>query len=61
VEQWWTEMHPGMSASQSRDYTSILRVHLVPYFDPRPFSEFRPSMKKILEEQKKPTEGFQTP
>jgi integrase len=30
AEQWWTEMHPGMSASQSRDYTSILKVHLVP-------------------------------
>jgi integrase len=49
VEQWWTEMHPGMSASQARDYTSILKVHLLPYFGQLPFNEFRPVlMKKFL-------------
>jgi integrase len=49
AEQWWTEMHPGMSASQARDYASILKVHLVPYFGQQPFSEFRPVlMKKFL-------------
>ena len=49
AEQWWTEMHLGMSASQARDYTSILRVHLMPYFGQLPFSEFRPVlMKKFL-------------
>jgi integrase len=49
AEQWWTEMHPGMSASQARDYTSILKAHLVPYFGQLRFSEFRPVlMKKFL-------------
>ncbi|MFA4903249.1 MAG: DUF3596 domain-containing protein [Desulfobaccales bacterium] len=49
VEQWWPEMSPGMSASLVRDYTSILRSHLLPYFGKSAFSEFRPVlMKKFL-------------
>jgi integrase len=49
VEKWWAEMHPGMSASQTRDYTSILKTHLLPYLGELPFSEFRPVlMKKFL-------------
>jgi integrase len=49
VEKWWLEMRPGMSASQVRDYTSILNTHLLPYFGDLAFSEFRPVlMKKFL-------------
>ncbi len=49
VEKWWTEMRPGMSESQVRDYVCILRTHLIPYFDKLPFSEFKPVlMKKFL-------------
>ena len=33
---------PGMSVSQVRDYTSIIDVHLLPYFGGRAFSEFTP-------------------
>jgi hypothetical protein len=53
-------MHPGMSASQARDYAGILKVHLVPYFGQMPLSEFRPVlMKKFLAhlKTKKPPEG----
>ena len=49
VEKWWREMRPGMSESQVRDYTSILKTHLLPYFGELTFSEFRPVlMKKFL-------------
>jgi integrase len=49
VEKWWVDMQPGMSASQVRDYTSILNTHLLPYFGDLTFSEFRPVlMKKFL-------------
>ena len=53
VEKWWAEMYPGMSASQARDYTSILKTHLLPYFGDLSFSEFRPVlMKKFLAQLK---------
>jgi integrase len=39
VEKWWQDMEPGMSASKNRDYTSILKVHLLPNFSPIPFSK----------------------
>jgi len=49
VEKWWTEMRPGMSESQARDYSSILQTHLLPYFENLTFSEIRPVlMKKFL-------------
>ena len=49
VEKWWKEMRPGMSESQVRDYSCILRTHLIPYFAKLPFSEFKPVlMKKFL-------------
>ena len=49
LEKWWAEMRPGMSESQARDYTSILKTHLLPYFGELTFSEFRPVlMKKFL-------------
>jgi integrase len=49
VEKWWTEMVPGMSDSQRRDYDSILKTHLLPYFGPLTFGEFRSVlMKKFL-------------
>ena len=49
VEKWWAEMRPGMSDSQARDYTSILKTHLLPYFGELTFGEFRPVlMKKFL-------------
>jgi integrase len=59
VEKWWTEMHPGMSASQARDYASIIKTHLLPYLRDLPFSEFRPVvMKKFLAQLKlKKTSG----
>jgi len=48
-EKWWKEMKPGMTESQIRDYTSILSYHLLPYFAPRPFSEFNTVLlKKFL-------------
>ena len=53
AEKWWAEMYPGMSASQARDYTSILKAHLLPYFGELSFSEFRPVlMKKFLAQLK---------
>ena len=49
VEKWWTEMRPGMSESQIRDYASILKTHLLAYFGDLTFAEFRPVlMKKFL-------------
>ena len=42
-------MRPGMSDSQARDYTSILKTHLLPYFGDLSFSEVRPVlMKKFM-------------
>jgi len=32
AERWMDDMRPGMSSSQIRDYTSILKVHHLPYF-----------------------------
>ena len=53
VEKWWKDMKPGMSASMIRDYTSILNVHHIPYFDRMPFSEFTPlRMKKFVAQLK---------
>ena len=53
VEKWWAEMYPGMSVSQARDYTSILKAHLTPYLGDLSFSEFRPVlMKKFLAQLK---------
>ncbi len=39
AERWMEEMKPGMSFSQLRDYTIILRAHHLPYFAAMPFSE----------------------
>jgi integrase len=41
ARRWWHQMRPGMSESQSRDYESMLRVHLLPYFRGVRFSEMR--------------------
>jgi integrase len=49
VEKWWTEMRPGMSESQKRDYASALKTHLLPYFGKLSSSEFKPVLlKKFL-------------
>jgi integrase len=32
VKKWWKEMKPGMSYSQTKDYTTILKTHHLPYF-----------------------------
>jgi len=49
VKKWREDMEPGMTASQIRDYTSILNTHHLPYFTELPFSEFSPVlMKKFL-------------
>ena len=49
LEKWWAEMQPGMSKSHARDYTSILKTNLLPYFGGLTFSELRPVlMKKFL-------------
>ena len=49
VKKWWKDMEPGMTASQIRDYTSILNTHHLPYFAKLPFNEFSPvQMKKYL-------------
>ena len=49
VDKWRQEMFPGMSDNQIRDYTSILKVHLLPEFGDQPFCEFRPiRIKKFL-------------
>lgn len=45
-DKWWPEMSAGMSQSQIRDYKSILKVHLLPYFGKRPFSDFGPVLTK---------------
>jgi integrase len=48
-KKWWEEMSPGMSPTQMRDYTSILTIHILPYFEKMAFSEFKPVvMKKFL-------------
>ncbi len=46
VKKWWCEMKPGMTENQIRDYTSILKCHLLPYYSKRPFSEFTPVLQK---------------
>ena len=38
-EGWWKEMKSGMSASQIRDYTSIIKIHHLPYFSYMSFKE----------------------
>ena len=65
VEKWWTEMRPGMTASQARDYTSILQTHLMPYFGKLTFNEFRPVLIKkflsYLHGRKTPRGNFLSP
>ncbi len=65
VEKWWTEMRPGMSGSQARDYSSILKTHLLPYFGDLTLIEFRPVlMKKFLSHlhaKKTPKGSFLSP
>lgn len=48
-KQRWEEMGRGMSPTQIRDYASILKNHLLPYFEKMAFCEFKPvAMKKFL-------------
>jgi len=53
--KWWEEMKPGMSVSQIRDYTTILKT---PESNRR--LEIRPSMRQILEAQRRETAPFQS-
>ncbi|MBW1863779.1 MAG: site-specific integrase [Deltaproteobacteria bacterium] len=50
AKRWVEEMKPGMSYSQIRDYTIILRTHHYPYFSKMPFSEIcsKVLMKKFI-------------
>ena len=49
VAKWWEEMKPGMSTGKVRDYESIIRFHLLPYFGEITFIEFTVVlMKKFL-------------
>jgi len=49
VAKWWEEMRPGMSTGKVRDYESIIRYHLLPYFGEITFIEFTVVlMKKFL-------------
>ncbi|MBW1945381.1 MAG: site-specific integrase [Deltaproteobacteria bacterium] len=50
VDRWWEEMEPGMSESQIRDYTTILKTHHMPYFSKMRFSEIcsKLRMKKYV-------------
>ena len=49
AERWWEEMKPGMTENQIRDYRSILKNHLHPFFDNLPFSDLKPVlMKKFI-------------
>jgi len=48
--RWMEDMKPGMSFSQIRDYTTILKAHLMPYFGGIPFNEIcsKVGMKKFV-------------
>jgi len=50
LKKWWKEMQPGMSFSQIKDYTTILKTHHLPYFAEMPFSEIcsKVGMKKFV-------------
>ena len=50
VAKWWEQMKPGMSESQIRDYTTILKTHHLPYFSKMRFSEIcsKLRMKKYV-------------
>lgn len=63
VEKWWTDMKPGMSDSQIRDYTSILDFHVLPRFSDVPFSEFWSPvvLKKFVAELKGKTNRHKKP
>ena len=54
VESWFPRMKPGMSDSQIRDYTSILKSTLLPRYGKKPFSIFwsRVRMKEFIVELK---------
>lgn len=45
-EKWWEALKPGMSESQRRDYESILRFHLLPFFRDVCFSEITSFLMK---------------
>lgn len=49
-EKWWEDMKKGMSVSQIRDYTSIMKAHHLPYFSNMSFKEICSpvQMKKFL-------------
>jgi integrase len=63
VERWFPRMKPGMSESQVRDYTSILKSTLLPRFGKKPFSEFwsRIRMKEFIVELKARKNRFGKP
>lgn len=63
VSRWWDEMAPGMSASQIRDYTSILKNHHLPYFSELSFFEICSSVriKKFVASLKSKTSRFGKP
>lgn len=49
VEGWFEVMLPGMSSGKIRDYKSVLKNYLLPYFKDIPFSDFTTFlMKKFL-------------
>ena len=50
AKRWMSEMKPGMSFSQIKDYTTILKTHHLPYFGKMPFSEIcsKVRMKKFV-------------
>ena len=63
VEKWWTDMKPGMSDSQIRDYTSILDFHVLPRFSDMAFTEFWSPvvLKKFVAELKGKTNRHNKP
>ena len=50
LDRWWEEMKPGMSDSQIRDYTTILKTHHKPYFSDLSFRDIcsNVQMKKFV-------------
>lgn len=40
ADRWWKAMSPGISPGKVRDYQSILKCHILPYFEKKPFSMF---------------------
>lgn len=63
VNKWREEMEPGMSFSQIRDYTTILKTHHLPYFAEMPFSEIcsKVGMKKFVASLKAKKNRFDQP